>query len=589
MKLPIRWRFAILYSLLLAVAIGALGIILNATFNRSYLASLENHLFSEARILRNQVTPLIEGGEPFTTLQEEVINYAQLIELRITIILPDGKVIAESDRPLDTLENHLTRPEVQAALQGREASESRYSTTTHQHRLYVAIPVYKNDAVIAVIRLSIPQSYIQANRQMVGRTIAFTILIVMGLTTLLSIFLTRYITRPLNQLTQRVLSLSDTIDLPAARRMDVADEIKQLSTAFDAISTQLTAQISALQNERGKLEAVLANMTDGVIMVDENDRIALINQAALTMFHNERSQSVGRSIVEVVRDHQIVELWKKCKADHSHQTLTIDLLPDRIYLQVIASPLANIGTDFVLLVFQDLTRIRHLETIRRDFVSNVSHELRTPLASLKALAETLQEGALEDPTAARRFLAQMEVEIDNLTQMVQELLELSRIESGKVPLNRNPISPADILQEAFQRMNLQTERAGLSLSVEVQNDLPQVLADAERISQVMLNLVHNAIKFTPPGGRITLRASSRPSDVIFSVQDTGSGISPRDLQRIFERFYKTDRSRSGGGTGLGLSIARHLVEAHGGKIWAESVEGQGSTFFFSLPRAGKKD
>ncbi len=589
MKLPIRWRFAILYSLLLVVAIGVLGLILNSSFNRSYLSSLENHLFTEARILRDQVTPLIEAGDPFSTLQEEVVNFSKLIELRITIILPDGKVIAESDRPVDTLENHLTRPEVQAALQGKEASESRYSTTTRQQRLYAAVPVYQNNTVIAVIRLSVPQAYIQANRQMVGRTITLTILVVMGLTILLSIILTRYITRPLNQLTRRVLSLSDTIDLPVARRMDVTDEIKQLSTAFDTISSQLTAQITALQTEREKLEAVLANMTDGVIMVDANEQIALINQAALTMFHIERSQSVGRSIVEVVRDHQIVELWKKCRADHSDQTIAIDLLPDRLYLQIIASPLTNIGADFVLLVFQDLTRIRHLETIRRDFVSNVSHELRTPLASLKALAETLQEGALEDPTAARRFLAQMEIEIDNLTQMVQELLELSRIESGKVPLNRKPISPAAILQEAFQRMNLQAERAGLSLSLEVQDDLPPVLADAERISQVMLNLVHNAIKFTPPGGRITLRASSRPSDVTFSVQDTGSGISPRDLQRIFERFYKTDRSRSGGGTGLGLSIARHLVEAHGGKIWAESVEGQGSTFFFSLPGAAKKD
>jgi two-component system phosphate regulon sensor histidine kinase PhoR len=239
----------------------------------------------------------------------------------------------------------------------------------------------------------------------------------------------------------------------------------------------------------------------------------------------------------------------------------------------------------VLMVFQNLTRVRRLETVRRDFISNISHELRTPLASLKALVETLQEGALEDPPAARRFLKQMEIEIDNLTQMVQEVLELTRIESGRVPLELKTIDPCEFLDSSIERMKLQAERAGLTLRLECTPDLPAVRADSGRMMQVFVNLIHNAIKFTQPGGEIIVSASPQEKEVVFSVKDTGVGIASEDLTRIFERFYKADRSRSGGGTGLGLSIARHMVEAHGGRIWVESELNVGSTFYFTLPMA----
>jgi two-component system phosphate regulon sensor histidine kinase PhoR len=239
----------------------------------------------------------------------------------------------------------------------------------------------------------------------------------------------------------------------------------------------------------------------------------------------------------------------------------------------------------VLIVLQDLTRMRRLEMIRRDFVSNVSHELRTPLASLKALTETLQEGALEDPPAARRFLLRMEHEIDNLTQLVQELLELSRIESGKVPLKKTRVTPWELVSPAVERMMVQAERAGVHLSLDCPDSLPPVLADQSRMGQVLVNLVHNAIKFTSPGGEIVIQAQQDQNMVVFTVRDTGAGIAPEALPRIFERFYKADRSRSSGGTGLGLSIAKNMVQAHGGRIWAESEVGKGSTFYFSLPIA----
>jgi two-component system phosphate regulon sensor histidine kinase PhoR len=240
-----------------------------------------------------------------------------------------------------------------------------------------------------------------------------------------------------------------------------------------------------------------------------------------------------------------------------------------------------------LVILQDLTRIRRLETVRRDFISNISHELRTPLASLKALVETLHDSALEDPPAARRFLDRADQEVDALSQIVQELLELARIESGKVPLRLAPAAVEEIVRPPVERLRHQADRNQLQLTVDLAAELPPVLADAGRAQQVVTNLVHNAIKFTPAGGQIVVQAD-RDLDrgmLTISVRDTGVGFPAAEAERIFERFYKGDRARSGGGTGLGLAIARHLVLAHGGRIWARSKEGKGSTFYFSLPLA----
>jgi two-component system phosphate regulon sensor histidine kinase PhoR len=254
-----------------------------------------------------------------------------------------------------------------------------------------------------------------------------------------------------------------------------------------------------------------------------------------------------------------------------HQYLHLVVIPDR-------------HSSGSLLLAQDLTRLRRLETVRRDFVSNLSHELRTPLASLKALAETLQEGALEDPPAARRFVDQIQIEVDALTQMANELLELSKIESGRFSLSPAPVAAYDLLASAARRMQVQAERANITLQVDCTNDLPEVQVDSQRLEQVLVNLIHNAVKFTRPGGEVVLLAEAIDGGVRFAVRDTGVGIPADEVSRIFERFYRVDKSRTGSGTGLGLSIAKHIIEAHRGKIWAESMEGQGSTFYFTIPQ-----
>jgi two-component system phosphate regulon sensor histidine kinase PhoR len=236
-----------------------------------------------------------------------------------------------------------------------------------------------------------------------------------------------------------------------------------------------------------------------------------------------------------------------------------------------------------MLLFQDLTQTRQLEIIRRDFVSNISHELRSPLAGLKAISETLLDGALNDPPAARKFVVRMDIEVDNLTQMVTELLELSRIEAGRSNFEFQRCKPCDLINTAINRMALQAQRGGLSLQQECPDNLPTVRADPARISQVFINLIHNAIKFTHNGGHIQLKAWREGNKMNFMVQDDGVGIAEREIPRIFERFYKADRARAGGGTGLGLSISKHIIDAHGGQIWVESEEDAGSKFFFSIP------
>ncbi len=370
---------------------------------------------------------------------------------------------------------------------------------------------------------------------------------------------------------------------PQARSLPTdLPHIEQLSNAIHTLISGYDQRIDNLDAERSRLEATLTQMTDGVLIADSQGRIQMANPAAEKLF-GEGETLPGKTVSMALRHHQLIEAWRKCQQSGEMQSESVELPASHKFLQFIAIPDKHAGGSILLV--QDLTRTRRLETVRRDFISNVSHEFRTPLASLKALTETLQEGALDDPPAARRFLSRIHTEVDALTQMSAELLELSRIESGQVPLELKPLSPYKLLQSADERMKTQAERAGLNLTSDCAADLPEILADLPRLQQVLVNLIHNSIKFTAPGGDIYLQASNEGRFIQFSVRDSGCGIPSDDLTRIFERFYRVDRSRTGGGTGLGLSIASHLVEAHGGRIWAESREGDGSSFYFVIPVA----
>ncbi len=356
-------------------------------------------------------------------------------------------------------------------------------------------------------------------------------------------------------------------------------EIENLSNAIASLRSTFNLQLSTINSDNARLATVLEQLTDGVIIVDANGLIQFANPAAQKLF--ETSNAPGHSVTEVVRNHQLVDAWRRCQQTSEMQSESVELPARHQFLQIIAIPDTHASGS--LLLVQDLTRVRRLETVRRDFISNVSHELRTPLASLKALTETLQSGALADPDAGPRFLGRISAEVDALTQMAQELLDLSRIESGQVELILAPLAPKNLVLSASDRMRMQAERAGLKLSIKCEDGLPNIRADKSRLEQVLVNLIHNAVKFTKPGGEVALETESVIGGVRFAVRDSGVGIPSESLSRIFERFYRVDKSRTGSGTGLGLSISKHIIEAHGGKIWAESDEGRGSVFYFVIP------
>jgi len=578
-------RIAIPFTVLLLITMGGLGLYLRSYIQKSYTDILRQNLVAETRLVADRLsTFLISQPVIPSALKERTKLYSELLDVRVTVIDTQGKVLAETYDVAEEMETHIDRPEIQRALNNQVATETRYSHTLQTEMLYAAAPIIDNGKVIGVARLAVSLRAIQRNQNtLLGTVIAATGLAAL-FTVLLATLIAIYTIRPLEQLTRTAQQIAEgkIVKISPSFR---GDEIGQMHRAVLNMADQLKEQIDELRTERMKLEIVLANMTDGVIMVDSTGAVQLINSAALKMFHVTEEEAIHKSLIETVRHHQLVELWRKCSISGEQETVTLETTPDRYYIQGIATPLHESLPGMTLMVFQDFTHLRRLETVRRDFVSNVSHELRTPLASLKALTETLQESALEDPPAARRFLQRMEIEIDNLTQMVHELLELSRIESNKVPLRRIPVDPCELVSTAIERMQLQAERAGLTLNMNCAGNLGSVRADPDRIGQVLVNLVHNAIKFTPPNGKITITAERENAHVIISVRDTGVGIDPEMQSRIFERFYKADRSRSGGGTGLGLSIARHIIEGHGGRIWVKSEVNQGSTFYFTLPLA----
>jgi len=583
MSLPIRWRIAIPYVLLILVSMLALGAFISGFIRQTYIADLESKLADQARMIGDIISPDLKSAGESPNLDAQAKHWADLLGTRVTIIAPDGTVWGESDEDRTRMANHSDRPEVINALRDGTGSTSRFSQTLGYPMLYTAVRISENLDVLGIVRIALPLQQIDANianlqKIMLAATILVTILAI-----ILAALIAARISRPVRDLTSTAWQLA--YDKPENTPLPLGgDEIGQLTSVFNTMSARLSDEITELEAERATLLEVLQKMTDGVFIIDAQGDIQLVNPAAEKMFSISHQAVYKKPLIEVIRHHQLIQLWQNCRNTNEVQQEDFEI-SNRLSLHGIATSLSPVIPGSTLLFFQDLTRQKQIEAMRRDFISNVSHELRTPLAAIKALTETLQAGALEDPPAAQRFLMQMETEVDSLSLMVSELLELSRIESGRVPLKFAPTRPMEIVNQAQERLHLQAERAGLTLRVNCPDDLAEVMADGSRVQQVVVNLLHNAIKFTPTGGVVTVSAKPYDGYICFTVEDTGIGISKEDLPRIFERFYKVDRSRTSSGTGLGLAIARHLVEAHGGRIWAESDIGRGSAFHFTIPLA----
>jgi two-component system phosphate regulon sensor histidine kinase PhoR len=401
---------------------------------------------------------------------------------------------------------------------------------------------------------------------------------------LLALYLARGITQPLQKLSQRCKRIGEG-DFDCGVDTTATDEIGELTWEFNHMSLKLQQRLESLLSEQQKARTILFHMEEGVLITDERSEVKLVNPAAERLLQIPSDKAIGHPFVEVARDHELDELLQYCLKAQKQQTQLIEIGVGKQFLKVIATPIMDTQVVGGLVVLQDLTELRRLVGVRRELLGNVSHELRTPLACIKALVETLQEGGMEDPIASKAFLEKANAEIERMSQLVQQIGELSRIESGEITIKAEPGDIGLLIEDIAQRFQVQADRASLELIISLPPELPPVLADERQIEKVMLNLLDNAIKFSLPGGKITLSVKQDGDVLAISVADTGIGIAAEDLSHVFERFYKVDKTRSGGGMGLGLAIAKHIVQAHDGSIWAESIEGRGSTFTFTLPLA----
>lgn len=585
----IRWRIAVSYTVLILVAMFGLSLFLSNAARNNALEGLSDNLQVNARALAENVRPILQEGDGAAEYGALASRWAELLGTRVTIIDAAGQVLGESHATAAELEDHLRRPEIQQALVTGEGSSTRFSSTLGQEMVYAAQPVYdESEELLGFVRVALPTATVERRISNLRNTLLSAAVLTSILAVLLAVVIAERTARPVRRLTVVADRMAQG-DFDARLFVSSRDEVGRLTRAFNNMGDQLREKVFTLDEQRNRLATVLELMADGVLITGREGRVRLINPAAAELLNVDEEEALDQTFAQVVRHYQLIEVWQRCQETREEQTETVEIGQRDLFVQIVVTPLAE-GREGSLVILQNLTPLRRLQVVRRDFISNISHELRTPLATLKALVETLREVWRDDPSAAAHFLDSAEREVDSLTQTVQELLELSRIESGKAPLRLAAVSIAEAIMPVVERMQPMADRSQISLQATLPDDLPPVLADAGRVQQVVSNLVHNAIKFTPAPGEIEISARHDAGDnvVVVTVRDSGVGIPEIDLARIFERFYKADRARSGGGTGLGLAIARHLVEAHGGRIWVKSKAGKGSRFNFTLPVAGAR-
>ncbi|MDD5082103.1 MAG: ATP-binding protein [Dehalococcoidales bacterium] len=578
----IQWRITIPFVLVVLASMGILGTYLVYFVRNVQTDNLRIQLEKEARLVAVASLPGFSSPDRQAVLDDLAGSTGRQVGTRTTIIARDGTVLGDSEEDPRVMENHARRPEVAVALSGGIGISTHYSITLGQQMMYVAVPIMSGQEIIGVARTALPTSSVGASVSRVTSIVTLATVMAALLTIITAGVITRSTTRPLKEMTKAAGRISAG-ELDQVVPVRTNDELGQLAHTFNDMASNLKTMIEEISAERGRLATVLASMADGVIMTDTDGNVVLVNRAAENLLSFQEKDATGKPFIEAIRDHELEEVLKACLREMQPQTVQVEYRRTRRFLRVIAVPIMKGKLVGTLMLVQDLTEARNLQTMRQEFVGNVSHELRTPLTTIKAIVETLTDGAITDKEVAGDFLTKIDAEVDRMTQMVVELTELSRIETGKTHLDLQPLDIQQVVETIVSQLGAYASRQGVTINVTIPAGLPSLQADKERIRQVITNLVHNAIKFTPGGGQITISAKLQDNNILISVIDTGIGIPADDLPHIFERFYTVDKARSGGGTGLGLAIAKHIVLAHGGQIWIQSEEGKGSTFNFTLP------
>lgn len=578
----IQWRITIYFVLLVLVIMGILGAYIGTSVKNSQLDSLRTRLENESRITAETSLPFFIDQDKKDGLDVLAKKLGGEIQARVTIIALDGTVLGDSEEDPAVMENHANRPEIREALATGTGQSTRYSTTVEREMMYVAVPISFQEEILGTARVSLPLTTVESLVNRVRYSIIVATIIATVLSILAAWLIARRTTKPIRDVTAASLRITRGEQLGETISTRARDEAGDLARAFNQMSRKLKEMVETISEDRVRLTGILENMADGVIMTDTEGNVILTNKAARNIFHIRSEKPTG-PVIETVRDHEVNQVIKLCLETRQEQIAQFESGISNRFLRAIALPVSGAQISGALLLLQDLTELHGFQTMRRELIGNISHEFRTPLAGIKAMVETIRDGAIDDKEKAQDFLLRIDNEVDRLAQLVSELTELSRIETGQAKLKYEQVNLNELINEVATQLTPQAERKQLTISTEFASDIPIVLADRERVRQVIVNLLHNAIKFSDSAGRITITTRVTDNAVETDISDTGAGIPEEDQPHIFERFYKADKARAGGGTGMGLAIAKHIIEAHNGKIWVKSEEGKGSTFSFSLP------
>jgi two-component system phosphate regulon sensor histidine kinase PhoR len=584
------WQLYPWFVLITLASLAAVGFYAKSTIERLYHDHQRQSLTAVAETLKDQVEQGL-AAKDYAALTELCRRTRPRADMRITVILPSGRVVADSDESPAAMDNHGDRDEIRQALAEGLGSSLRYSYTLKERMLYVAVRVAEQGRVLGVVRTAGSASKLDRDLAALEARVGLAGLVVALVAAAISLWASRRISRPIEEVRRGAEQLARG-DLRHKLPIPASTEAAAVAEAMNEMAAQLDARTQDVMRQRNELEAILSSMVEGVLAIDGQERVIRVNQAGAALLGVDPVKVQGRMLQEAVRNGELQRLAADVLGQQRPASAELSLLTRegqqrQLHVQgtVLGGPQDR--PQGALLVLHDITQLRRLESVRRDFVANVSHELRTPVTSIKGFVETLLAGAMHQPADSERFLRIIAAQSDRLQSIIDDLLALARLEQDaeKEAIATAPAPVRPLLEAAAGLCRLKADAKKIALEIDCQAGLSARI-NAALLEQAVLNLIDNAVKYSPAGQPIRIAAAFAEGELVISVEDHGCGIAREHLPRIFERFYRVDRARSRelGGTGLGLSIVKHIAQAHGGYAAVRSTVGEGSLFSIHLPQ-----